>query len=205
MSSEWASENLQVIRTLMERTAIYRRALAPIMLLLGFLGVAAAAFAYFYPIAGERSFASYWLGVGVLGVCLAFLMVRRQAFREAESFWSPPTRRVVQAALPAIFVGLVTTIWGLEVNSTLPLGYLPLIWMGLYGCALNAAGFFMPRGMKLFGWLFIAASCAGGAYLYFAGPLSILKAHAMMGGSFGILHLAYGSYLHFTEPKPNEA
>ena len=31
MQTDWASENLQVIRTLMERGAVYRRALAPVM------------------------------------------------------------------------------------------------------------------------------------------------------------------------------
>ena len=43
MDSNWAGEHLQVIRTLMERSAIYRRTLAPIMLLLGILGLLAAA------------------------------------------------------------------------------------------------------------------------------------------------------------------
>ena len=205
MSSEWAAENLQVIRTLMERSAIYRRALAPIMLLLGALGVTAAAIAHVYQVADERNFTRYWLAVSILGAGLAFLMVRRQAFREAEAFWSPPTRRVAQAALPAIFVGLVATIWGMEIDSQLPVGYLPPIWMALYGCALNAAGFFMPRGMKLFGWLFIAASCAAGIYLHSTGPTSIPTAHKMMGGTFGALHLAYGLYLLFTEPRLNEA
>ena len=42
MDSNWASEQLQTIRTLMERSAIYRRALAPIMLVAGAAGVVAA-------------------------------------------------------------------------------------------------------------------------------------------------------------------
>ena len=39
MKPKWAEENLQTIRTLMERSAVYRRALAPIMLFAGALGV----------------------------------------------------------------------------------------------------------------------------------------------------------------------
>lgn len=205
MTSDWAATNLQVIRTLMERSAIYRRALAPIMLLLGVLGVTAAVLGHLYQVSDERAFTIFWLAVCVLGAGLAFLMVRRQAFREAEPFWSPPTRRVGHAVLPAIFVGFVAAIWGMESGSQLPFGYLPPVWMALYGCALNAAGFFMPRGMKLFGWLFIAASCATGFYLHSAGTVSILTAHKMMGSTFGALHLAYGLYLLFTEPKQNEA
>src|SRR6266540_1083328 len=38
MESNWAAENLRVIRTLMERSAVYRRALAPLMLLAGGTG-----------------------------------------------------------------------------------------------------------------------------------------------------------------------
>ena len=42
MNSNLAEAHLQTIRLLMERSAIYRRALAPNMLLAGLLGLAAA-------------------------------------------------------------------------------------------------------------------------------------------------------------------
>ena len=42
MEANWATDHLQVIRTLMERSALYRRALAPIMLTCGVIGIAAA-------------------------------------------------------------------------------------------------------------------------------------------------------------------
>ena len=42
METNWAEENLKTIRTLMERSAIYRRALAPIMIFAGVVGVIAA-------------------------------------------------------------------------------------------------------------------------------------------------------------------
>jgi len=43
MDTNWAAENLQVIRTLMERSTLYRRALAPVMLVSGLIGTSAAA------------------------------------------------------------------------------------------------------------------------------------------------------------------
>ena len=43
MQPDRAAEHLEVIRTLMERSAVYRRALAPVMTLAGVLGTAAAA------------------------------------------------------------------------------------------------------------------------------------------------------------------
>jgi len=59
MQSNAAVEHLQVIRTLMERSALYRRALAPMMLLAGVVGtiasVAAAAWG-----GGVAAFVGYW-------------------------------------------------------------------------------------------------------------------------------------------------
>src|SRR5580765_941997 len=97
MDSNWASEHLQTIRTLMERSAIYRRALAPVMLSAGIIGIAAATVPCFTPIRSNRAFALFWMCIAVAGVVVALLLVRRQALREQEPFWSPPTRRVTEA------------------------------------------------------------------------------------------------------------
>ena len=42
MDSNWAEKNLEAIRTLMERSAVYRRALAPIMSFTGVVGLLGA-------------------------------------------------------------------------------------------------------------------------------------------------------------------
>jgi hypothetical protein len=82
------------------------------------------------------------------------------------------------------------------------------IWILFYGCALHAAGFFMPRGIKLFGLLFMASACVL-FYAFFSGIIYVLfftgwisesiNAHWLMGFFFGVLHLAYGTYLYLTE------
>jgi hypothetical protein len=65
----------------------------------------------------------------------------------------------------------------------------------------------MNRGIKLFGWIFIAVGCA--LFLIVTGhfPLGAhfdeIPPHLVMGGIFGGLHLAYGVYLYFTEPRKN--
>jgi hypothetical protein len=208
MESNWAAEHLQVIRTLMERSALYRRALAPIMILNGALGLAAAVLGYGLRLDAPRPFILLWTGVAVAAITGSFLLVRRQALKDAEPFWSPPTRRVTQALLPPLVAGFIMTVGAFLHEFPIPgLGsqsielWLPLSWVVLYGCALHAAGFFMPRGMKLFGWAFILGGCpllaadlAGAAHA----PGS---AYAIMGFFFGGLHLAYGAYLYFTEPR----
>jgi hypothetical protein len=207
MESNWAAEHLQVIRTLMERSAIYRRALGPVMLLLGILGIVAALIGFFLRIDSGTGFGTYWLAVSVIGVSGAYLLVRRQALNDAESFWSPPTRRVTQAVLPPLFVGFVASILLIVSSPGNPsqVRWLLPIWMVLYGCALHAAGFFMPRGMKLFGWGFIVCGCIAATALALSDRWSQLSSiHGLMGFFFGGLQLAYGIYLYFTEQRKKE-
>jgi hypothetical protein len=203
MDSNWASEHLQTIRTLMERSAIYRRALAPLMLSAGIIGIAAATVPCFVPIHSNRGFALYWMSVALVAALTAFLLVRRQALREEEPVWSPPTKRVTEALEPPFVAGTAVGILLVAFDYHLGTGawYAAAAWVILYGCALSAAGFFTPRGLKLFGRTFVYA---GAALLLLAPiPLGDQQAHAhyIMGIFFGVLHLAYGIYLYFTERR----
>src|SRR2546428_505742 len=212
MESNWAADNLRVIRTLMERSAIYRRALAPLMLLAGSLGSLAAAIGWFARIESPRAFVGFWLADAVLTIAGCFLLLRRQALRDAEPLWSPPTRRVVPAVLSAVAARVVWSTVGLF-NMGAPGGKTISIvgqfchalgWIVFYGCAVHAAGFFIPRGIKLFGWIFILGGCG----LFALGSPDLprpLYAHGVMGLFFGALHLAYGTYLFCTEKRKNEA
>jgi hypothetical protein len=210
MEPKWAEENLQTIRTLMEQSAVYRRALAPIMLFAGLVGIIAAGTGIFLRLNSIRSFGVLWLAAATIAVVGAFSIARRQALKEKEFFWSPPTRRVGQALLPALFVGLCLSIpFIIENPDPLLVGmnhvrmvFVTQAWILFYGCALTSAGFFMPRGIKIFGWLFIAGGC--GLFYYFSTSESAnfeFNTHWLMGFFFGVLHLAYGAYLYLTEKK----
>ncbi len=63
MSSNWAEENLQVIRTLMERAAVYRRKMAPMMFAAAILGTLGGFGADLLQIGSVRMFAGYWGGI----------------------------------------------------------------------------------------------------------------------------------------------
>ena len=213
METNWAAEHLQVIRTLMERSAVYRRALAPIMTYNGAVGTAAAITGWAAGIDFPRSFILYWACVGALAVSGSFFLVRRQALKESEPFWSPPTRRVTQAMLPPLVAGfLISAVVWLHAESApdrignvLGMLWLPQSWIVLYGCAFHAAGFFMPRGMRIFGWAFILGGCGAFAVGIPDWPGRPAYPHGLMGFFFGLLHLAYGVYLYFTEKGKNAA
>lgn len=211
MESNWAAEHLQTIRTLMERSAVYRRALAPITTFVGVVGIAAALAGWALKIKNTGPFAIYWMTVCLVVIAGAFFLVRRQALKNSENFWSPPTRRVAQAMLPALLIGSVVGLAVLRLmgDDVGPAATpLILVWTLLYGLALLAAGFFMPRGVRLFGWGFVVAGLIllgwiGGRAWAFR-DWAIFSPHLLMGIIFGASHLAYGIYLYFTEPRKNE-
>jgi hypothetical protein len=206
MEQHVAAEHLQVIRTLMERAALYRRTLAPIMLYVGAVGCAAALGGIALGIDALRWFCALWLGAAVAAVAGAFVIARRQAMQDGEPFWSPPALRITQALVPPLAAGLLFSL-GLMAFAPSDLRWPFVLANALfYGCAVHAAGFFMPRGMKLFGWLIIA--CSG--VLLFVRPglvpgVGALVDHAIMGAVFGLAHLAYGAYLYATERRKTTA
>jgi hypothetical protein len=212
MESNWAAENLQTIRTLMERSAVYRRALAPVTTYVGTVGIIAAAVGWSLKINDSGLFAIYWMAISLIAIAGAFALVRRQALKNSEPFWSPPTRRIAQAMFPALLIGFVVglmfAIYFLHDVDAPPPGVLVPIWALLYGLALNAAGFFMPRGVKWFGLSFIAIGLVLLVMLVRESLPQDWKwdsyAHLLMGVVFGASHLAYGVYLYFTEPRKNE-
>lgn len=193
----------------MERSAVYRRALAPTVAAVGGTGILGGVLGIVAKVDGRSGFVVHWLVVAACCLVAALWVVRRQALGAGESFWSPPTRRVATALVPAFVaggvVGALTAVAAIDIRVVL---VVPGLWMLLYGCALHSAGFFTPRGLRLFGWIYLFAGSAWLTLLaLFGGPQPfgadkpVLNAHALMGGVFGVGHLAYAVYLHLTERK----
>jgi hypothetical protein len=207
MEPNAALEHLQVIRTLMERSALYRRALAPIMLFVGGVGSIAGVGGLVFGVDALGAFYAWWLAAAALAIAGAFVIARRQALQAGEPFWSPPALRVTEAMAPPLAAGLVLSLSLALVGAEPPRGLFVLSNTLFYGCAIHAAGFFMPRGMKLFGWMVIALSAVGSAAIAAFEPAvtGAHLSHAVMGGVFGALHLAYGGYLYVTERRETTA
>jgi hypothetical protein len=218
MKPNWAEENLQTIRTLMERSALYRRALAPLMIWAGGVGIGAAAMGCFLKIESGANFIGYWMAVAILAIVGAFVLVRRQAIRSSEPFWSPPTRQVAQAVSAPLAIGfaigvIVFVAWLQDSRAEPPTGmkddageifWLPAVWALFYGCALHAAGFFAAGSLRRFAWVLIACSLAVFVWVVFSdhqdSPMASWQAsHWLMGILFGGLQLIYGIYLFVTE------
>lgn len=189
----------------MERTAIYRRALAPISLVAGSIGVLSGALAWRFRIEEPRSFILWWIGTGVLGAGIGFFQIRSQALRDQEAIFSPPTRRVVQAMSPTFISGVIISLvfLALDLSHNVGVAILPIIWMLFFGSALHSAGFFMQRGIRLLGWIFIASAIVDLVLLVNLEDLrhSTKASHFIMATVFGGYNLAYCLYLYVTEKE----
>lgn len=207
MDSEWASQRLEQIRLLMDRSASYRRALAPTTLATGAIGIAASGIGWQSEINSPGAFVLFWICVALVTLGIALSIIRRQALQSVERFWSVPTRRIAEAMVPPFTIGLAISLIPLSLDA-FPAElawWLPSIWMMLYGCGLCSAGFFMPRGIKLFGAAFLLTGCLSLLGLIEPANQSTLpglqQAHLVMGGAFGVMHLTYGLYLYVTETR----
>ncbi len=112
-------------------------------------------------------------------------------------------RRVAQAVgLPAAAAVVLGVYHAAAQTDPQSVYELILLWLLLYGLGVNAAGFFMRRGIRLFGGLMaLVALALGGYFLWGAAPPGGAAAHLWMGALFGAPHLAYGIYLYFTESQ----
>jgi hypothetical protein len=203
MQTDWAAENLQTIRVLMERATLYRRALAPVFLAAGLTGILAAGLGAWIHLESVRAFVLFWGATGVIALTEALLLVRRQAFAARETFWSPPIRRVAQALIPPFSAGLFFAVLAGWANGAAEFStaILVCLWMVFFGCGLHAAGFFMPRGIKLFGCLFIISGFVLAALAVSLSTFSISLSNGVMGAFFGGAHVIYGIYLYLTERR----
>ncbi len=208
MDQHAASANLQLIRTLMERAALYRRALAPVMILTGVIGTAGAVVGVVAHIENLHAFVQLWMTTGVVGIAGTLLIARKQALRERDTFFSPPARRVIAALIPALFIGGALGVGLLQLSNDEARNYLmvPALWIALYGCALHAAGWFTTRGLRWFGLANLLPACA--ALPFVMRPLGELPwqaPHIVMGVWFGLFHLLFGAWLFVTERKETPA
>ena len=204
MDRDQAARSLEVIRTLMERSSLYRRALAPLMFLAGTAGVTGGVLSHFVSIdASSAAFVEYWMTFSAVTLSGSLLLARGQALRAREPFWSPPSKRVIQALIPPLVVGF--SLGAVATKTDASTWVLASLWMMLYGCALHSAGFFMTRGIKLFGWMLISlGSLALTLFHWKPELLKALTSSDLMGVGFGLTHVAYAVYLRATEARRND-
>jgi len=196
--SDYASQQLRVIRSLMERATIYRSLSAPTALVGGLLSFGGFATAYY---SGEflrepfspREFLVLWLVILVLTCFANTLFLWRGSAQRGDPFFSPGMKSALLSVAPA-FVS--AAILSFMIHRPI---HLAILWMAFYGIGLLATQQFAPRSLIVLGTTFFLT---GAALLVSWKPLfmppghpepSALVVSGIMAATFGGYHLVYAA------------
>jgi len=201
MNSNWAETQLATIRTLMERSSLYRIELAPIFLLTGILGTSAGIGGYFLGWNSPGKIAGLWIAVVLFSVGILFYFMRKECSKRNEPFFTIPAKRIVKSttAISCTMLIVGSTLF-LKQGQTPYLSWILLAFLvALYGCLLNCAGFFLERGIRWLGEIYVGE----GMLLFLALNLlpttpDYIYANLVLGTLLGVENLIYGCYLKIT-------
>jgi hypothetical protein len=178
--SDRAIDNLKFIRETMERSTVFTSVPGYGGILMGATAIAAAYIANTQP--SVRDGLIVWLTEAVLAFFIGLLAMWQKTKISKTSMFSTPARKLLMNSLPPMLCGVFITL-GLyrfgHFEAMIP------VWILCYGAAVVCGGAFSVKAVPLMGWCFIAVGAA--AFFLPAG-----WANAMMGLSFGVLHIVFG-------------
>lgn len=193
MDAAQAARNLELIRTLMERTTKYQLLTARAGMAAGCLALAGALSFTLLDANDPWTFGSVW-GMVFCGSLLATAIGTVFRGRELdERVWSRQARAVAAALSPSLFAALALTVFFFVRVGTGYL-YLPGIWMLCYGQGALATATYAPTPIRVLGVLTLLA----GALALWLGPE---WANVMMGLVFGLGHVGLGVSLLLAERR----
>lgn len=176
-----ATENLEVIRTLMERTCQYQFLTARAGLMAGTLAGLGALSFLILDFTNPWHFGIVWGLVffgSLLTTCLCTIFRARE---RGEHIWSRQARAVVGALAPSVIAAAVSTVFFFLQGNQFHL-WLPGLWMLCYAQGALATSAYAPSAIRYLGWTVLVG---------FA-PLTFLLgsdyAVLMMGLTFGLGH-----------------
>jgi hypothetical protein len=185
-----AARDLERIRVLMERAGKFSHLSAAAAFTAAGLAVAGVLISWksgagFDDPRSARTLAWIWGAILALALAQGFAFTLADARRRGDPFWSPLTRQVAVAMLPAFFIGAAVTGFGLQ---TARLDLLPPFWSLAHGSSLVALGLFAGRRIQAVGVLLLLA---GAAALFFWRDHGLI----VMSGTFGGGHLLLGALI----------
>lgn len=196
--SDYASQQLRAIRSLMERATIYRSLSAPTALIGGLLSFGGFATAYYakhhrqHPLTPSE-FLIVWLVILALTGFANVIFLARGAAQRSEPFFSPGMKCALMSVAPAfISAGVLSFVIHRPIH-------LAMLWISLYGIGLLATQHFAPRSLIALGITFFLTGCALlGTWKHLFVPNghsepSALVVSGLMAATFGGFHLAYAA------------
>ncbi len=212
-----AEEHLRVIRSLMERSTIYRAISAEAAAVGGVLAIIASfAFGNWLPWRadavssasglGAGKFLAVWIATLIFAAGANLLFVYRASTRRNEPFVSSGMKLAILALLPGFLVAAWLTfhIFFGDETACVP------VWITCYGLALLATKSFAPSSLVRLGWAFLLAGLLSLDVVTFTFAESFSKlptgveiarvsrnhldiANGLMAVTFGLFHLIYAA------------
>lgn len=176
-----AIDNLQFIRETMERSTVFTSVPGYGGIFMGVTAIAAAVIANFQPVI--RDWLTVWLVEAFLAAGIGSFAIWQKSKITKTSLLSAPAKKFALGFLPPILCAIFITfgLWRFgDFEAMIP------AWILLYGAAVVCGGANSVKVVPLAGWCFIAL----GAIAFFL-PAGL--GNAMMGLSFGILHIIFGA------------
>lgn len=183
-------EQVSAIKSVLDRSALYRRSLSPAFLICGLMGVGGAFVTHFLKIIAPKDVLLYWMFIASLTVIFTLIQMIRQCKKEGSDFWDGPVRRIFMSSLPPLTVGAMGGVYALMYfpDSTLVSGQVVIGWLALYGITLTSISVILARGVQWFGWFFIVAALLA-AFIFELDMADTSLQHIVMGVGFGFIHL----------------
>jgi hypothetical protein len=191
MDPQQAARNLEVIRTLMERTCQYQLLTARAGLAAGSLALLGALLSKALDPADPAAFGAVWALVFAGSLLATTLGTVLRGRRRGEPVWSRQTRAVLLALAPGLFAAGALTAFFFARGLHL---WLPGAWMLCYGQGALATSAFAPAPIR---WLGVAMLLLGALSFVLGPPWAV----PMMGLAFGGGHLALGVALLAAERR----
>jgi hypothetical protein len=193
MDPRQAARNLELIRTLMERTTQYQLLTARAGLAAGILAGVGALLFLVLDQANPWHFGAVWAVVfigSIFATCIGTVLRSRE---RGDRVWSRQARAVLLALAPSLAAALVLTVFFFARGDGEYL-WLPGVWMLCYGQGALATAAYAPSPIR---WLGITALVMGGLTLWL-GPTWAVP---MMGLVFGVGHIGLGLVLLLAERR----
>jgi hypothetical protein len=179
---EHAMDNLRYIRQTLERAGSFTAVPGKGGVLMGLVALAAERFAARQPSAGK------WIAVWALAALVAMSIGIGGAALKSRRFQMPlfsgPGRKFIAGFTPAILAGAVLTLVFYRAGVS---GFLPGIWLLLYGAAVLSGG-----------WASVKVVPMMGACFMLVGTLALLVPgynDELLAAGFGGLHVVFGTVI----------
>lgn len=187
MDSTAATENLRLIRRLMERATVYRAVSGPTAFVAGLLAAGLAVRSWL--VAPAKGFFPAWIAMLALVALFNTMLLWRSARLRGEPLFTPAFRMAMRSLLPPLgTVFLFSWIWWENGGDD---HWTACLWAAGYGLGLLSTHSFAPPSMIRLGGAFLLAGLGFALARHWGAP--VLPAWAVMGLTFGLFHLAYAA------------